>query len=319
MISQDIDFAVDLLLKGEVIGFPTETVYGLAGNALDEKVVAKIFEIKGRPFYNPLIIHTFSFENVGLFAKSIPENAKKLAAAFVPGALTFILPKQSIVPEVVTAKLPTVAIRIPAHPIALELLGRLPFPLAAPSANPFGYISPTTAQHVEEQLGNRLRLILNGGPCAIGLESTIVGFEDERVVVYRQGAITIEQLKTVVKDIVVQDVVITKPLSAGMLPKHYSPQTPFCITKLDIILQTFQTEEVAILSFEKKQPSIPSKNQFILSEKGDLNEAAQRLYQGLRWLDAKKLKIILGEWLPDKEIGWAINDKLKRAINIEIQ
>ncbi|MFT6149838.1 MAG: L-threonylcarbamoyladenylate synthase, partial [Saprospiraceae bacterium] len=176
-IGQDIKEAAELLKNGKVVAIPTETVYGLAANALNDAAVKLIFTTKERPMTNPLIIHLPSLEAVQIYVTELPLLAKKLAAVFCPGPLTMVLPKKPIVPDTVTANLPNVAVRIPNHPLTLELLRMLDFPLAAPSANPFGYISPTTAQHVENQLGKKIPYILDGGLCQKGLESTIVSFQ----------------------------------------------------------------------------------------------------------------------------------------------
>jgi L-threonylcarbamoyladenylate synthase len=178
MIGKDLARAIALLQAEEVVAIPTETVYGLAGNAFSPKAVSTIFAVKNRPSFDPLIVHTNEFGRAAAFTAEIPELAYELAARFMPGPLTILLPKAAVIPDIVTAGLPAVAVRVPRHPLAQELLRRLDFPLAAPSANPFGYISPTAAEHVEQQLGGLIPYILDGGPCQVGLESTIIGFEN---------------------------------------------------------------------------------------------------------------------------------------------
>lgn len=194
-IGKDIETAVALLENNKVIAIPTETVYGLAGNALNPCVVNKIYEIKKRPLTNPLIIHLHDTIHINKYVKNIPAIAKKLAEHFWPGALTLLLPKNHLIPDIVTAGLPHVAIRIPSHPTTIKLLRQLDFPLAAPSANPFGYISPTTAEHVKKQLFGKIFYILDGGPCTLGLESTIVGFDNDTPVIYRVGSISPEAIR----------------------------------------------------------------------------------------------------------------------------
>ncbi|MES2733756.1 MAG: L-threonylcarbamoyladenylate synthase, partial [Bacteroidota bacterium] len=184
-IGTNISHAIDLLQQGEVVAIPTETVYGLAGNALNTKAVARIFSVKNRPTFDPLIIHTNSLEKVLQFVDEMPAQAKTLAQACWPGPLTLLLPRKDSIPDLVTSGLDTVAVRIPNHSLTLSLLEALEFPLAAPSANPFGYISPTTAEHVYNQLGKKIPYILDGGPCLVGIESTIVGFEDGEPTIYR--------------------------------------------------------------------------------------------------------------------------------------
>ena len=196
-ISKNIDTAVALLENDQVIAIPTETVYGLAGNALIPSVIKKIYEIKNRPLTSPLIIHLHDTTQINKYVKNIPEIAKKLAEHFWPGALTLLLPKTDVIPDIVTAGLPNVAIRIPSHPVALELLRKLSFPLAAPSANPFGYISPTSAEDVKRILFRKIDYILDGGNCATGIESTIVGFNGDTPIIYRVGAISPEAIKKV--------------------------------------------------------------------------------------------------------------------------
>lgn len=195
-IGESIDIAATLLKKGEAIGIPTETVYGLGANALNTAAIAKIFQIKQRPTFDPLIIHLSSFDKVYDYVEEVPEVLKRLADKFTPGPLTILLRKKQIIPDMITSGSPFVAVRIPAHPVTQALLQKVDFPVAAPSANPFGYISPTTAQHVADQLGNKVYYILDGGPCDIGVESTIVGMNDDgHLEVYRKGGLTLESIK----------------------------------------------------------------------------------------------------------------------------
>ena len=198
MLTTDINKAKEALQTNELIAIPTETVYGLAGNAYDETALKKIFELKKRPFYNPLIVHLKSASCMYDVATDIPENALKLAEKFWPGPITLVLKKQAHISDLITAGKDTVAVRVPNHPVALALLEKLEFPLAAPSANPFGSISPTTAAHVLNYFGDNLNVILDGGECANGLESTIVGFENNQVILYRHGSISVDEIEKIV-------------------------------------------------------------------------------------------------------------------------
>ena len=313
MIGTDIQKAINLLNKGEVVGIPTETVYGLAANAFNEKAVAQIFAIKNRPSFDPLILHTGSLSEIEQFVHSIPDAAKQLANAFMPGPLTLLLQKKDIVPDIVTSGLPQVAVRIPKHPMTLALLQQLSYPLAAPSANPFGYISPTTAQHVEDQLGHKLPYILDGGDCHVGVESTILGFENGKPIVFRKGGLAIEDIEEVIGKVEVRTHSSSNPKSPGMLKSHYSPSCPLVLGDIKSLLQKYQGQSIGIISFQAKYDEIDGNWQITLSEKGDFAEAAHRLFSGMRHLDKLRPEIILAELLPEKGLGRAINDRLRRA------
>ena len=314
---QCVATAADLLRAGELVAIPTETVYGLAGNALDPAAVANIFVVKNRPAFNPLITHTDTLKKVEAYVHSIPEIAYWLAERFWPGPLTMLLPKTSRIPDSVTAHLDRVAVRLPQHPLTQQLLAALDFPLAAPSANPFGYVSPTEARHVAEQLGDKIPYILDGGACKVGIESTIIGFEEGAVVVYRWGGISQEQLQNVVGKKVA--VVAHSPGSAknpqapGMLKSHYSPQRQVVVGNVSELLTRYPLEKVAILTFQDRHPQVPESRQVVLSASGSLTEAAQRLFAALRYLDTLPVAYILAEPVPDQELGRAINDRLMRA------
>ncbi|CAG5068698.1 Threonylcarbamoyl-AMP synthase [Dyadobacter sp. CECT 9623] len=311
-IGKDIRIARSFLVKGELVGIPTETVYGLAGNALNEKAVLSIFETKNRPAFDPLIIHTDSVEKALNFVTEFPEPAQKLAAAFWPGPLTLLLPKKQNVPDLVTSGLDTVAVRIPRHPVLLELLSQLDFPLAAPSANPFGYISPTTATHVDAQLGNRIPYILDGGECEVGIESTIVGFDGGEVIVYRLGGLAIQYIEEIVGEVKVTATSSSNPKAPGMLKSHYAPRVPLqMLEKSDI--QDVNADSKGYLLFNSYLRNVNRKYQRVLSEKGDLREAAHNLFAYLRELDALPVNSIIAEWVPMQGLGLAINDRLKRA------
>lgn len=312
-IGTDIAHAIALLQQGKLVAIPTETVYGLAGNALNEATVAAIFEAKNRPTFDPLIIHIADWRHAALWVQAIPEKAEALAQAFFPGPLTLLLPKRPIISDLVTAGSPLVAIRVPAHPMARKVLEALDFPLAAPSANPFGYVSPTTAAHVAQQLGEKIPYILDGGPCQVGLESTIVGFEGDASVVFRKGGIPIEAIEQVIGPVTVQEHSSSKPSAPGMLLSHYAPGTPLVLGNLQELAAQHPGAKIGVLAFRQPLPGLPPEQQIVLSAKGDFAEAAQHLFAGLRYLDGLNLDFILAELLPEAQLGRAINDRLRRA------
>lgn len=313
MIGTDIKKALALLQEGNVVGIPTETVYGLAANAFNKKAVAQIFTIKNRPSFDPLILHTDSLSTIRTFVHSIPHEAEMLANTFMPGPLTLLLQKKDTIPDIVTSGLPQVAVRIPSHPMTLALLAALPFPIAAPSANPFGYISPTTAQHVEDQLGNKLPYILDGGNCKIGVESTILGFENGKPIIYRKGGLAIEEIESIIGRVIIKEHSSSNPKSPGMLKSHYSPGCPLILGHIPSLLQKYKGQSIGVISFQQYYDEIGDEWQITLSSKGDSEEAAHRLFSGMRHLDKMQPEIILAELLPEKGLGRAINDRLRRA------
>lgn len=310
-IGTDREAAKNFLESGNVVGIPTETVYGLAGNALNPDAVLTIFRVKNRPSFDPLIVHTDSLEKLNQLVTLIPEPARRLADLFWPGPLTLLLPKRALIPDLVTAGLSTVAVRIPNHPLILDLLRSLDFPLAAPSANPFGYISPTTAQHVADQLGDQVPYILDGGPAGVGIESTIVGFEDDKATIFRLGGMALDQIERVIGPVWVRTHSTSNPKAPGMLSSHYAPHKPL------ILLPTGEmpapNERAGALVFREPFGSLPPGYQRILSPTGDLNEAAKNLFAQLRALDVLPIEVIYAEMLPNQGLGWAINDRLRRA------
>ncbi len=309
-IGSSVTKAARLLVRGEVVAIPTETVYGLAGNALNMEAVTRIFEVKQRPSFDPLIVHVHNLAVAQNYVRHIPEPALKLAAKFWPGPLTLLLPRKSIIPDLVTSGLDTVAIRCPAHSLAQELLTLLDFPLAAPSANKFGRISPTLARHVEEQLGNEIPYILDGGPCPIGLESTIVGFENEQPVIYRLGGIAAEDIEAVIGQTALHLHSASNPRAPGQLTRHYAPRKKLVLGSLEKLLKQYPAHSSGILSF-RTDLSLP--HQRILSPSGNLREAAQHLFLYLRELEAMPVDVILAEPVEEKGLGRAINDRLRRA------
>ena len=313
LIGSDIQQAKLFLSKGEVVGIPTETVYGLAGNAFDIEAVSKIFEVKNRPTFDPLIVHTNNLERLSEFVQYIPEKAQLLAQKFMPGPLTMLLPKHSSIPDLVTSGLDTVAVRIPNHPLTLALLAQLDFPLAAPSANPFGYISPTSAQHVAKQLGDKIPYILDGGECQVGIESTIVGFENEEVIVYRKGGLAIEEIEKVVGKVQIISHSSSNPKAPGMLKSHYAPRKEMFILDENNLKNETNKDRIGYLGFQKYNVNLPQNNQLILSESGSYREAAKNLFAYMRALDAMDIDKIYVELLPEQDLGIGINDRLRRA------
>ncbi|MDQ6940281.1 MAG: L-threonylcarbamoyladenylate synthase [Verrucomicrobiota bacterium] len=289
--------AVELLRLGEVVALPTETVYGLAADALNVDAVLKIFEAKERPHFDPLIVH---LPNETWLARltSIPKAEQKivssLTSAFWPGPLTLVLPRQSIVPDIVAAGLPTVAVRISAHPIFREIISAFGNPLAAPSANRFGRISPTRAEHVAAELAGRIPLIIDGGPTTHGLESTIVAPRNGRIEILRTGPITKEELEQFAPVTLVS--LGRKPEAPGQLRSHYAPRTPFVLTKN---LETFRSEGMRIGK--------------LILDPDDLRRTAANLFRHLRELDEAGFDLIVAEEIPETGLGRAIMDRLRRA------
>lgn len=314
IIGTDIAEAQRWLDAGNVVGMPTETVYGLAGNALNPEAVLRIFKVKNRPAFDPLIVHTSSLDRVADFTSEFPPALRALAEVFWPGPLTLLLPKAESVPDLVTSGLTTVAVRVPRHPLTRQLLETLPYPLAAPSANPFGYISPTMATHVQDQLGDQVPYILDGGPATVGLESTILGLEEGKLVVYRLGGLTLDMVEEVAgTSLKVRPHSTSNPAAPGMLKSHYAPRIPVLLTDPGELLSTNKASEIGVLAFEEADDRIPAENQVILSTSGDLDEAARNLFGALRQLDQKPVSIIAAQPVPDKGLGKAINDRLRRA------
>jgi L-threonylcarbamoyladenylate synthase len=316
IIGKDINLAKEFLQKRQLVAIPTETVYGLAGNALDEKAVLSIFETKNRPSFDPLIVHTDSLKKLAEYVQEIPEAAFLLAKEFWPGPLTLLLPKKDIIPDLVTSGLDTVAVRIPDHPLTLALLSELDFPLAAPSANPFGYISPTSAAHVNQQLGEKIPYILDGGECGIGIESTIIGFVDGIPTIYRLGGLAIEAIESVVGPVGLMPHSSSNPQAPGMLKSHYAPRKPFFLQERKVI-PAASDQATGYLLFDRFIEGIDQTYQRLLSPQGDLKEAAHNLFAYLRELDAQPVERIFAEFVPDVDLGRAINDRLKRAAAVD--
>lgn len=309
-LGKDIAVAKAHLKKGELVAIPTETVYGLAANGFDAMAVARIYEAKQRPAFNPLILHVADIERVNRLVSNFPDKARKLAEAFWPGPLTLVLPKSELVPELVTAGNQTVAVRVPRHSITLELLQQLDFPLAAPSANPSGYISPTQPQHVLDQLDNKVAYVLDGGPSEVGLESTIVKVDEHDVVtLLRPGGLELEAIEELVGE--VQQLKGSKIEAPGMLSSHYAPGKQVLIGDPEELSAAYP--DALVLAYKQTLRSIPFDRQLVLSPSGNLREAAANLFSYLRQLDGQTGSHIIVEPVPDHDLGLAINDRLCRA------
>ena len=311
-IGTDLVKAKYLLEQGELVAIPTETVYGLAGNALDSNAVAKIYAAKNRPQFNPLILHVGSIEQMEKWVEEIPDLCRLLIQHFSPGPITYLLPKSDQVPELITAGSSRVAIRIPAHPVTLQLLNSLEFPLAAPSANPSGYVSPVSTQHVFQGLNGKIPYIIEGGSCKIGLESTIVGFQDNKVVVHRLGGISIEEIQAVCNVDVVVQLAHAQPTAPGQLKSHYATKKLLLQGDIRENLSLHSGKKVGILSFNTNY-HISNSVEYVLSTNGSLSEAASGLFSAMRSLDQSDVDIILAEFFPDEGLGKSINDRLARA------
>lgn len=314
IISNNISKAVKILNNEDVVAIPTETVYGLAGNIYSDKAIRKIFEVKQRPLFNPLIVHLHSAEQLDEIVSDFPPKAQLLADAFWPGSLTLVLKKKSTIPDVITAGKETVAVRIPNHPVTLKLLKKLSFPLAAPSANPFNRISPTKALHVESYFKYSIQMVLEGGECKNGLESTIIGFENNEPILYRLGAISTEEIENVVGKINVKNKKEKTPNAPGMLAKHYSPKTKtYLVNDIDKFITDYEDRTIGLVSFSEAITASNIKHIEILSKSRDLKKAASNLYSSLHTLDHLGLDMIVAQRFPDIGLGKSINDRLERA------
>lgn len=313
MITSDISFVKEQLERGEVVGIPTETVYGLAASIYDEQAIAKIFSTKGRPNTNPLIVHVKSLEQARTLVSYFPPKATLLVERFWPGPLTLILPKSDLISAAITAQQSTVAIRMPNHNITLQLLESLDFPVAAPSANPYNRISPTCAAHVEDYFP--LIPILEGGNCEAGVESTILSFDRDEVVLLRHGAISIEDIEVEVGRILDRTSSESVHLAPGRSKKHYSPLCELIISYEPLfMLSAVQQKRVGILWFKEVKIDSPKVTiNHILSPSGSFKEAAAHMYEALHQLEKSGVDLIIVERLPNYNLGRTINDRFERA------
>jgi len=302
--------AAKIIREGGVVAFPTETVYGLGASAFNPEAVARVFEIKKRPWFDPLIVHLSQVQDLKLLCRKIPSRVWPLIEKFWPGPLTLVLKKSQLVPEIVTAGLDTVAVRMPANQIALNLITEAGVPLAAPSANLFGRLSPTTARHVAEQIGKEVDLIIDGGRTRLGVESTVLDCQQE-LRLLRPGALPVEELEKVVGEIKIPSPG-SRPTSPGQLPKHYAPSVPLKIVKTEEIVVP-RGVKAGLLAFKSKKGQGPFKKVEVLSSSGDLREAAANLFAALHRLEKAGLDIIYAEPVPEEGLGMAIMDRLRKA------
>lgn len=326
-LSTDIPFAAFVIRSGGLVAFPTETVYGLGADAFNPAAAARIFELKGRPRFDPLIVHIADAADLDRLAAGVSGPARHLARRFWPGPLTIVVPKAAAVPDIVTAGLDTVAVRMPDHPMALELIRAAGRPIAAPSANRFGCVSPTRAEHVEEQFGAAAPLVLDGGPCRVGLESTILSFVEGPPILLRPGGLPVEEIEALIGPVGRASPPAplappapseTRPLSPGRLPHHYGLKTPIAVSPSPASAVPGGPagpgrERVGLLTLDAPPPDHGYAAVEVLSASGDLREAAANLFAAMRRLDALALDRIVACLVPEAGLGLAINDRLRRA------
>ncbi len=325
-----IKTACEHLKSGELVAIPTETVYGLAADALNEKAVAKIFVAKGRPQDNPLIVHVAKLEDVVKLAKSVPQKAKLLMEKFCPGPLTVILPKADNVPDIVTAGLDSVAIRMPSHHVARAIIETSGCMLAAPSANLSGSPSPTTAQHVYNDLSGKIKYVVDGGECSVGLESTVVSVLEGKVHLLRPGAVTVDMLESVVGDITIDDAVLAKlkntqkAMSPGLKYKHYSPKCKVTIVHGDfekfkqiIEQKSKESGDVVAMCFDGEEDKLHCPC-VTYGAYNDDAEQARRLFDALRKLDESGAKVAFARAPKQDGIGLAVYNRLLRAAGFDV-
>ena len=310
---KDLSKARLLLEKGNLVAIPTETVYGLAANVYNIDAVAEIFKVKNRPQFDPLIVHIASIDRIGPLINEMPKQAEILAKRLWPGPLTILLERSKIIPDLVTSGMDRVALRIPEHPLTSELLSSIDFPLVAPSANPFGYISPTTASHVQDQLGERIPYILDGGPCEVGIESTIIGWENDEPIIYRMGGTSKEVIESLIGKVRTLTHSSSNPSAPGMLKSHYAPSKKIIVGDLDELLEVHKEKRVGVICFQETFFNGVDMVQVTLAPDGKLETAAKMLFSTLRQLDQTDVEVILAEEVPDHGLGRAINDRLRRA------
>ena len=309
--------AAEIIKKGGLVAFPTETVYGLGADAFNPLAVARIFEVKRRPYFDPLIVHVSHHAHLEKLVVGIPSHAKKLMERFWPGPLTIVLAKRDEVPDIVTSGLPTVAVRMPRHPMTLSLIELAGSPIVGPSANPFGYLSPTTAEHVRDQLGDQIDFILDGGHCEVGVESTIISLSEGKPKLLRPGGVPLEEIESIIGRVEIAPIEEGRPSAPGMLPRHYAPRTPILLDWDEKNFNSKKGKKIGLLTFREPKKS---KKKFhsieVLSKKGDFREAASNLFAAIRRLDMLNLDLILAETVPEAGLGRAINDRLRRASGI---
>lgn len=308
---KSIDYAADIIQKGGLVAFPTETVYGLGANALNPVAVVKIFELKERPSFDPLIVHIASLDQLKMLSISVDENVMRLAQHFWPGPLTIVVPKSKIVPDIVTSGLPTVGVRMPANEIALELIRRSGCPIAAPSANKFGQLSPTKASHVRKQLPG-VDFVLDGKSTSVGIESTIVSVDKDSCTILRPGKITMDDIKQALPVIQVDYAHKTdKIIAPGLLKSHYAPKKPLYILKDE---RTQFPEHSGLIFHEQKSENLKAERIIYTSQTNNLPEIASNLFSALHAMeDDPQINQIFIEPVVEEGLGLAIMDRIKKA------
>ena len=331
---ESIKRAAELIVQGGLAAFPTETVYGLGGDAFNPRALARIFEVKGRPRFDPLIVHIAALEtldaiaDLSLLDTAAKKNLAALTGRFWPGPLTLILPKQAIIPDLATSGLPTVAVRFPAHDTARRLIALSSGAVAAPSANPFGYLSPTRAEHVAEAFGEKIAIILDGGPAEFGLESTVLDMCGGQPRMLRPGSVPQEAIEALIGPVAAGNVAAAgsyaaddRPASPGLLKSHYAPRVSLTAHTIEHLRGEAGYKDAAMLFFDgasrdtwlSAQPEHKAAAVAVLSETGDMGEAAACFFETLHTLDRLDIKRIYAQWAPEAGIGAAINDRLRRA------
>lgn len=311
--TQVIYQAAEIVKRGGIVAFPTETVYGLGADAFNPFAVARVFEVKRRPYFDPLIVHVANDEDLKKLIIEIPSDARKLMERFWPGPLTVVLFKRDEVPDLVTAGLPTVAVRMPKHAMTLSLIELVGSPIVGPSANPFGYLSPTTAEHVRDQLSDQIDFILDGGPCEVGVESTIVSFFEKKPMLLRPGGVPLEEIESIIGSVEISPLHEERPSAPGMLPRHYAPRTPIVLDWSKRNFESYRGKKIGLLAFQEPKNFLKFHQIEVLSKKGDFREAAANLFSAIRRLDNLNLDLILAEVVPEVGLGRAIMDRLRHA------
>ncbi len=305
--------AAQIINNGGLVSFPTETVYGLGANALNPIAVAGIFRVKKRPFFDPLIVHIDDTDKMNKIVSHLSDTAKKVIDRFWPGPLTVVLPKSDIVPEIVTAGHSTVAVRMPDNPIALSLIKESGVPIAAPSANPFKYLSPTSAKHVFDQIGNDIDMIIDGGHCRIGIESTIIDLTDDHPVLLRHGGLSYEVICEYFGYKIEIATENDKPVAPGQLLHHYSPHTKLILFDNDDEPVFDDNKNYGYLGLDQPKNKDKYSKIEVLSNNKNLDEAAANLFSALHNLDEQNIDIIYAKTIPLKGLGHAIMDRLIKA------
>jgi len=313
LIVSNLNDAKSILDKNLNLIIPTETVYGLAGNIFEDEAIENIFKLKNRPATNPLIVHIKSLESLSDVAVDIPDKAYELANKFWPGPLTLVLKKKQTISDLITAGKSTVAVRVPSHSTTQSLLTMLDYPLAAPSANPYGLVSPTSSAHAYRYFGDKVD-VLEGGKCDYGIESTIIGFEGENPIIHRYGSLSLEQIQNKVGDLDIDNMANSDPIAPGMVSKHYSPTTPLILAEdIHSEIEKNRGKKLGLLMSKTIYNDRAKSTIIVINNKSNQTLAAQNLYADLNHMDSLNLDLIIAEKWEDSGLGKSINDRLSRA------